>query len=144
MSLSLLAACAPAVYQMTAMPRDSGATYDGTIVDSRQGDGTVSLTISGRSYAGAWTRTTQQGNDYVVSGIGGGWGPRWGGMGGAAGGFATATRVDPSATWIALLKAPDGSGLRCDLSTDGNGHGGGICRDDGGKLYDVQFRPTKG
>lgn len=138
-----LGACAPAVYQMTAMPRDSGATYAGTIVDSLRGDGTVTVTIAGRTYSGAWTRTAQQGNDYIVSGIGGAWGPRWGAWG-ATGGITTATRVDPGAAWIALLKAGDGSGLRCDMTTDGNGNGGGTCRDDSGKLYDVQFRPTKG
>lgn len=137
---TLVAGCAPGVYQLTAMPRDSGATYEGTIVDSRAGDGTISIALPGRTYTGTWTRTAQQGNDYVVSGMGGAWGPRWGGWGGA-GGFATATRVDPGAAWIALLKAPDGSGLRCDIATDGNGRGGGTCRDDASKTYDIQFRP---
>jgi len=137
-----VAGCAPGVYQLTAMPRDSGATYEGTIVDPRAGDGTISIALPGRTYTGEWSRTAQQGNDYVVSGVGGAWGPRWGGWGGFGGaGLATATRVDPSATWIALLKAPDGSGLRCDIATDGNGRGGGTCRDDAGKIYDIQFRP---
>ena len=134
-----VAGCAPGVSQLTAMPRDSGATYEGTIVDPRNGDGTISIALPGRAYTGTWTRTSQQGSDYIVSSVGGWGGPRWGGWGG--GGFATARTIDPSATWIALLKAPDGSGLRCDMSTDGNGRGGGTCRDDGGKTYDIQFRP---
>jgi hypothetical protein len=140
-----LAGCAPAVYQLTAMPRDSGATFEGTIVDSRNGDGTVTIALGGRTFSGVWTRTAQQGTDYVISGTGGGWGGRAGPYGGGfGGGFATASRVDPGATWVALLKAPDGSGLRCDMATDGNGRGGGTCRDDAGKIYDIQFRPTKG
>jgi len=38
-----IAGCAPGIYQLTAMPRDSGATYEGTIVDPRAGDGTISM-----------------------------------------------------------------------------------------------------
>jgi len=40
----------------------------------------------------------------------------------------------------ALLSAPDGSGLRCDLR-NGAGRGDGVCRDDQGRTYDVQIRP---
>ena len=39
----------------------------------------------------------------------------------------------------ALLTASDGTGLRCDLRGTRSG-GGGECRDDKGKEYDVQIR----
>jgi hypothetical protein len=39
----------------------------------------------------------------------------------------------------ALLTAPDGSGLRCDFRST-YGRGGGVCRDDKGREYDVQVR----
>jgi hypothetical protein len=39
----------------------------------------------------------------------------------------------------ALLTASDGSGLRCDFKS-GQGHGGGACKDDKGREYDVQVR----
>ena len=39
----------------------------------------------------------------------------------------------------ALLDARVGSGLRCDLRI-GQGFGGGFCRDDAGRQYDVQLR----
>jgi len=41
----------------------------------------------------------------------------------------------------ALLQAPDGSGLRCDLRGSPGG-GSGVCRDDAGREYDVQLRPV--
>ena len=41
----------------------------------------------------------------------------------------------------ALLRAADGSGLRCDfLGVHGAGAGSGTCRDDRGLTYDVQLR----
>jgi hypothetical protein len=40
----------------------------------------------------------------------------------------------------ALLTAPDGSGLTMRLSRQ-LGTGGGVCRDDRGREYDVQLRP---
>ena len=41
----------------------------------------------------------------------------------------------------ALLTAADGSGLRCDFRGSW-GQGGGVCRDDRGREYDVQLRPA--
>lgn len=135
--------CAPSIYTLTAMPRDSGDLYSGVVVDSQTGEGKMSVTLAGKTYAGNWTRTRMHGTMYTISGTGGAWGPRWGGWG-AGGGFATAQPLDPSENWLALLRAPDGSGLRCELASGGGGRGGGRCTDDGGRIYDVQFRPKEG
>jgi len=41
----------------------------------------------------------------------------------------------------ALLNAPDGSGLRCDFKSGSERRvGGGVCKDDRGREYDVQIR----
>jgi len=37
----------------------------------------------------------------------------------------------------AILSSPDNHGLRCDMQGDGQGHGGGICVDDQGAVFDV-------
>lgn len=133
--------CAPSVSVLTAMPRDSGALYDGEIVDPRTGEGTMTVTLAGKAYSGGWTRTRSYGNAYSITGTGGAWGTRWGGWG-AGGGLATAQPIDPSERWLALLRATDGAGLRCELASGGGGRGGGHCTDDAGRVYDVQFRPV--
>lgn len=40
----------------------------------------------------------------------------------------------------AILSAPGNHGLRCDLTSDGAGHGGGICVDDENRVYDIIFQ----
>jgi hypothetical protein len=42
----------------------------------------------------------------------------------------------------ALLQSTDGSGLRCHFRS-GYGRGGGHCRDDRGREYDVQLRAVR-
>jgi hypothetical protein len=59
---------------------------------------------------------------------------------GFGGGFVTMDNPEGGAA-KALLRAGDGSGLRCDLKS-GYGSGGGMCRDDRGREYDVQIRPA--
>ncbi len=135
--------CAPSVYTLTAMPRDSGTVYSGVVTDPQTGEGTMSVTLAGKTYAGSWTRTRMHGTAYSLFGTGAAWGGRWG-PGAGAGGFATAQPLDPSENWLALLRAPDGSGLRCELASGGGGRGGGRCTDDAGRIYDVQFRPREG
>jgi hypothetical protein len=77
-------------------------------------------------------------NAWVTGGLGWGWGRRgWGGLG-------TMISIDnpQGGEAKALLTAPDGSGLRCDFKS-GQGRGGGVCRDDRGKEYDVQLRAAR-
>ena len=57
--------------------------------------------------------------------------------------MGTSVHVDAQAGTDAkaLLRAPDGSGLRCDFrGVGGAGAGGGTCQDDQGLVYDVQIR----
>ena len=131
-----LAGCAT-TYQLNVMPRDSGRMYTGTAEESGAGgEGRISITIENRTYNGTWVQTApERTNAWVTGGLGWGWGRRgWGGLG-------TMISIDnpQGGEAKALLTAADGSGLRCDFKS-GQGRGGGVCRDDKGKEYDVQLR----
>jgi hypothetical protein len=137
-SLALIAALAVAgcatTYQLAVMPHDSGKIYTGVAQDNGSGQGPISIDIENRHFAGTWVQSvpgTTYG--YVTGAYGWGW-HRWGGIG------TTITMDNPSGGEAkALLTAQDGSGLRCDFRT-GQGLGGGLCRDDAGRQYDVQLR----
>lgn len=130
----VLGGCATG-YQLTLMPRDSGKTYTGTAEDSSSGEGPISIAIDGKTYNGTWVQSTRERTDAYVSG-GFGWGWRRCGLG-------TIVTIDnpQGAEAKALLSAADGSGLRCDLKA-AQGRGGGVCRDDHGREFDVQIRPA--
>jgi hypothetical protein len=128
-----LAGCA-STYDLTVMPRDSGKLYTGIAEDTGNGEGRISVTLDGKTYSGTWVETQPaQATGYVTGGLGWGWRGR--------GGLGTFITIDnPQGSEAkALLTAPDGSGLRCDFKSS-QGRGGGVCRDDKGREYDVQVR----
>ena len=128
-----LSGCA-STYQLTVMPRDSGKMYSGTAEDGGSGDGRISITIEDKTYSGTWVETQpSHATGYVTGGLGWGWRGR--------GGLGTFITIDnpQGGESKALLSAADGSGLRCDFK-GGQGRGGGVCRDDKGREYDVQVR----
>jgi hypothetical protein len=134
-----LSGCAT-TYQLSVMPRDSGKIYTGTAEDVGYGEGRVAVNIDGKDYRGTWVAMSpERTNAYVSGGFGFGRG-RWG-----WGGFGLGTMINldnPSGgESVALLNAPDGSGLRCEFRSS-QGRGGGWCRDDTGRNYDVQLRPV--
>jgi len=129
----VLGGCAT-TYQLAVMPRDSGRLYEGMATDTGYGEGPISITIEGRTYTGTWVQSVP---DRTYGYVSGGWSGHRGGWGGA-GGFISMDNPNGGLS-KALLTAPDGSGLRCDLQS-GWGRGGGICTDDRGKMYDVQVR----
>ena len=134
---ALLASGCASTYQLTVMPRDSGKLYTGVMGGMSSGEGPVSITIDGKTYSGTWVEAAPARTTGWVGGAG--YGHRgWGGWGGWGGG--TISMDTPGGgTAKALLTATDGSGLRCDFRGTGSG-GGGECRDDKGKEYDVQIR----
>jgi len=133
-----LAGCATTNYELSLMPRDSGTMYSGTAQFMGGGEGPISVTIDNKTYTGSWVETQpSQTTGYVAGGVG--WGYRGRGWG-YGGGFVSMDNPEGGAA-KALLRAPDGSGLRCDLRT-GYERGGGVCRDDRGREYDVQIRPA--
>ena len=128
-----LAGCA-STYNLTVMPRDSGKLYSGIADDNGSGEGRISITIEDKTYSGTWLETQPSTTTGYVSG---GFGFRRGGVGS----FITLDNPQGGES-KALLTAPDGSGLRCDFKT-GQGRGGGTCRDDKGRMYDVQVRSAR-
>jgi hypothetical protein len=138
-----LAGCATTYnYDLALMPRDSGKVYTGTADDAGGSEGRISITIEGKTYNGTWLEMQPStATGYVSGGYGWGWGGgRRGGYGGygSLGTFVTMDNPQGSES-KALLTAADGSGLRCDFK-GGQGGGGGVCRDDKGREYDVQVR----
>jgi hypothetical protein len=129
-----LAGCA-STYQLTLMPRDSGKTYGGVMEGLSSGQGAISVTIEGKTYNGTWVESAPA---TTTGWVGGGMGYGYRGWGWGGGGTIHMDTPGGGAA-KALLAAPDGSGLRCDLRGTRSG-GGGECRDDKGKEYDVQIR----
>jgi hypothetical protein len=135
-----LCGCATTHYDLALMPRDSGKVYAGTADDTGHGEGRISITIEGKTYNGTWVESQPStATAYVSGGLGWGWGG-WRGRGGmgSLGTFVTMDNPQGGES-KALLTASDGSGLRCDFKS-GQGRGGGVCRDDKGREYDVQVR----
>ena len=132
-----LSGCAT-TYHLSVMPRDSGKMYNGTAEGTAYGEGRISINIEGKAYSGTWVQTApERTHGFVTGGIGWGWGRR------GFGGLGTMVTIDnpQGGEAKALLNAADGSGLRCDFKS-GTSTGGGVCRDDRGKEYDVQLRPA--
>jgi len=134
-ALALLTGCT-SVYTLTLMPRTSGLTYLGEAVERSSSEADVTISIENEVYTGTWVYTSaSQSNAFVSGGIG--FGRR------GFGGLGSVVSVDnPQGSEAkALLKAQDGSGLRCDLKGMAPGRGGGgTCQDDKGLVYDVQIR----
>jgi len=132
--VALLAGCATN-YSLTLMPRTSGQQYFGEAVSAGGDEAEVTIAIGERTYKGTWVVTRPP----PVTGF------SVGGMFGSYGrGVGTSVSVDQvgGGEAKALLRASDGSGLRCDFRGlgAGAGAGGGTCQDDTGLVYDVQLR----
>lgn len=130
-----LAGCAT-TYQLTLMPRDSGKLYYGTADEGGSSEGRVSITIEDKTYAGSWVQATpSRTHGYATGGFGWGYGRGGWGLG------TMITMDNPEGGSVtALLQSPDGAGLRCEFRGGGYRRGGGLCRDDKGREYDVQLR----
>ena len=134
-ALLALAGCA-STYDLTVMPRDSGKTYAGVAQDAGAGEGRISITIEERTYNGTWVETEPgRTSGYVSGGVGF--------RGRGLGGFFTMDNPRGAGA-KALLTAADGSGLRCDFRGGDGRSGGGTCRDDKGRVFDVQIRSHRG
>ena len=133
-ALALLLAGCTSTYSLTLMPRDSGQTYYGEAVSHSGEETQVTVTIGERTYKGNWViAQPPPSTGFSIGGFFGG--HRGGAMG-------TSVIIDQQAgsEAKALLRADDGSGLRCDLRGANTGSGSGTCQDDSGLVYDVQIR----
>jgi len=127
-----LAGCTTS-YTLTLMPRTSGQLHYGEAVSTPGSDTQVSVSIGERTYRGTWVvATPPPTTGFVIGGI----------FGSRRSGVGTSVAIDQSAGTEAkaLLRSPDGAGLRCDFKGVNTGSGGGTCQDDKGLVYDVQIR----
>jgi len=129
---ALLAGCTT-TYALTLMPRDSGQQYFGEATGQTGGDMQITVTLGGRVYRGSWVVNQPPPTTGFV--VGGGFGSHRTGVG-------TSVVIDnPQGTEAkALLRADDGSGLRCDFRGVNGPSASGTCLDDRGLTYDVQLR----
>jgi len=136
-ALAVLAGCT-STYTLTLMPRTSGETYGGEAVERNSNEADVTVAIDSKVYSGTWVYTSASHSSWW-SGLGFGFGS--GGSFGSVG-VSSGTVDNPMGQEAkALLRAADGSGLRCDFRGMIQGVGGaGECRDDKGLVYDVQIR----
>jgi len=127
-----LAGCTTS-YTLTLMPRTSGQLYHGEAVSTPGSDTQVTVTIGERTYRGNWVvAQPPPSTGFAIGGI----------FGGRRSGIGTTVVLDQAAGTDAkaLLRAHDGSGLRCDFKGATSGSGSGTCQDDNGLVYDVQIR----
>src|SRR5258708_14095654 len=111
-----LAGCATTNYDLALMPRDSGKVYTGTADDNGRGEGRISITIEGKTYAGTWVETQpSEATAYVSGGLG--WGGGWRGRGmGPPGTFIPIANPEGGES-KAPLTASTASGARRDFTT---------------------------
>src|SRR5258706_14812752 len=92
-------------YQVRMMPRDGGTLYLGEA--SGLGNGSVSVIIDGKTFSGTWVTVADSGNLTLLNTYG------RNSRGTTYSGFGTAQSSSTRGTGVALLSAPDNSGLRC-------------------------------
>jgi hypothetical protein len=129
---ALLAGCTTS-YALTLMPRTSGQLYYGEATGQTGGEMRIRVAIGERTYEGTWVVSDPgPSTGFVVGGI----------FGSRRSGVGTTVAIDQTAGTDAkaLLRAPDGSGLRCDFKGVSGRSGSGTCQDDRGLVYDVQLR----
>jgi hypothetical protein len=117
-------------YQVKMMPRDGGVLYSGHA--NGRGHGSVSANIGGKSYTGTWITVVDSGNLILLDT----YGTDSQGMAYRNSGSAQVTSTRGAG--VAILSAPDSSGLRCEYKIS-SGMGVGVCRDDKGRIYDIQI-----
>lgn len=120
-----LAGCA---HNLQLMERGTGKVYTGS--SSGLDSGTVTVIIDDKTFTGNYVRTASS-NTFGFAQV-------YGSRGGVATGYMQT--YGGTNMFKAILSASGNHGLRCDLTSDGAGHGGGICVDDQNRVYDVIFQ----
>lgn len=122
---ALLAGCT----HLTLMSRDGSSGGSGE-AQGYAGSGTLTINLDGKTYRGSWTSVSGSTQSQT------------GGFVGTTP-FAATTYANGASNGSAILRAPDGSGLRCQFTMTPSTFGAtgyGICQADGGKTYDLQIQ----
>jgi len=132
-SLALIPVISGCSGVITMMPRDSGKTYSGRILNAGFGSADIEIDIDGALCKGKVVKVTS--NESFSSSMGSG--------AVSANGNHVAINTNSvqfgtsgTATLKSILSCTNGHGLRCDFTSNGNG-GGGVCFDDNQKAYDA-------
>lgn len=130
---STILLCSCATYHLTLMPRDGGQVASGT---ASQADKTITITLAGKVYRGTYSYV-QDGSFGFGNAFGTAVGPRVVATGSA---WGNSFAMSAMGGGMALLRANDGTGLRCRFSYSSmTAQGTGECMDDQHKLYDMQI-----
>jgi hypothetical protein len=125
LSIASLSACS----HLSLMSRDGSGGGFGE-ANGYGGSGTLSINLNGKPYTGSWTSLSGRSSSDTTGFVG-------------ATPVVMTTSTSGNSNGRALLRAPDGSGLRCDFvmnPTTFGATGFGTCQSDDGKLYDLQIR----
>ena len=123
-----LAGCASPM-AVTMMPRDSGASFQGQLIPTGSGSGSMTATIGSVICSGPAARVSSN-ESFGFSTLYG-----TNSRGQAVNALST-TSTSGDATIKAIMSCSNGTGMRCDI-TGRDGSGGGVCVDDAGKVFDV-------
>lgn len=128
MLAGLASGCASTM-NVSMMARDSGTSYTGEIKANGTGGGVMNISIGSDTCMGPVAR--------VASNESLGFASMYGTSGRSAPSIVSGMSVTTGDTLVkAILSCSNGKGLRCEL-TGRDSHGGGICVDDAGKIFDV-------
>jgi hypothetical protein len=130
-----LSACAGSTVNVTVIERQGTAIANGT-VDASRNSGTMRLSFPTKTYEGPWTAVrTSGGETHLLH--------QYGLIGGIPiAQTAALTSDSASGIGMANLIATDGDQLRCEFRYSMVGFnisGIGVCRDAGGRIYDMQM-----
>jgi hypothetical protein len=130
----LLTGCVQPKFAMQVMSRSDGKLYEGKMVKTAEGQGTMTFRIGNVVYTGRFARTSSEQfisftNAYATNN-----------KGNSAQGFGIGSSFGSAITLSAILSSSSGDGMRCAFQGDrSSGTGSGICVDWKENVYDVIY-----
>jgi len=129
----LMAGCA-ATATMNVMSRSDGKVYEGHMVKTAEGQGTMTIYIGDVIYSGKWARTSSDEYFSFTNGY------AKDNRGNRNKSFNVTSGYGSAVAGMAILSSPAGDGLRCGLQGDRiSGTGAGICVDAKENVYDFNY-----
>lgn len=132
LGLALLLAGCSSTATLKLVAREGGEQAQGLLKTTDGSTGQMTVYAGGKTYTGTWVGTRPHDTTSFSIGFGAG---RWR----AAGGGGTIVTHGPAGSGLALLSAPDGASMRCEVKGDAGG-GFGVCHA-GDRVYDMQILP---
>ncbi len=134
MVLALVLAGCTSTASLKLVAREGGEQANGILKSTDGSTGQMTIYAGGKTFTGTWVGTRPHDTTSFSIGFGAG---RWR----AAGGGGTIVTHGPAGSGLALLNAPDGATMRCEVKGD-TGGGFGVCYA-GERVYDMQMVPSQ-